>query len=69
MIHQPFFFPLVIIALVSVPLVFRWIPQNRIYGIRTRNTLADTDTWYAINRIAGISLIVSSAIYIAFSWL
>jgi uncharacterized membrane protein len=68
MIHQPFFFPSVVIALVSAPLVFRWIPQNRIYGIRTRKTLADTDAWYAINQIGGILLIVSSAMYLAFSW-
>jgi hypothetical protein len=30
--------------------------------------LADTDAWYAINQIGGILLIVSSAMYLAFSW-
>jgi len=68
MIHQPFFIPSLIIALLATSLVFRWIPQNRIYGIRTRRTLADKGAWYAINRIGGALFIVSSATYIIYAW-
>ena len=49
---QPFFVPAVIILVVSLPLVLGLIPRNRVYGIRTRQTLSDDRTWYSVNRMS-----------------
>ena len=69
MFNQPFLVPSVVIGLLAIPLIFRLIPQNRIYGVRTRKTIADVATWYSINRAAGIFLVISSAVYLGFAWL
>jgi hypothetical protein len=46
--------PAVLIAL-SVLLIFRRVPRNWIYGLRTPRTLRGTDeTWYRQNAIAGM---------------
>jgi uncharacterized membrane protein len=42
-----------IIAILSLPLVFRMIPPNRWYGFRTRRTRANADVWYAANEYLG----------------
>ena len=63
--RQPFLIPAVIFLVFSVPLVFRWVPRNRWYGVRTRRTLANDAVWYASNRFCGIALIASSIIYLS----
>ena len=42
-----------IVALASIPLIMGIVPRNRLYGFRTRRTLADDTTWFAANRFAG----------------
>ncbi len=61
---QPFFVPSVIVIVVSIPLVLRLVPPNRIYGVRTRRTLSSPEVWYPANRFGGIALIVASAVYL-----
>ena len=52
--------PLLVIAL-SVPLIFRLVPRNFFYGIRTRSSLSgSTADWYAINRAGGTALVVGA---------
>src|SRR5436309_11624912 len=64
MLHQPFFVPSSIILLLALPLIFGLIPPNRVYGIRTAETLADRDLWYRANRYGGWTLVASSILYL-----
>jgi uncharacterized membrane protein len=50
--------PLLTVGL-AVPLIFRKIPPNPFYGLRTRSTFSSRRIWYAANRIAGIWLAVA----------
>src|SRR5258706_15810007 len=63
MLTQPFAIPALILFIVSVPLAIGVIPLNRLYGFRTRRTLANDAMWYRVNRFAGVSIILASAIY------
>lgn len=54
-----------ITALIALPLALRKIPRNRLYGIRTRRTLADDRVWYETNAYGGRCLIVASGVTIA----
>ncbi len=49
-------------ALVSVPLVFRKVPRNIVYGYRTRATLADDGIWYEANAFFGRWFLLFSAL-------
>ncbi len=64
MLHQPFLVPSSIILLLSLPLILGLIPPNRVYGVRTAETLADRDLWYRANRYGGWTLVVSSILYL-----
>ncbi len=48
--------------LISLPLVMRIVPQNRLYGFRTRRTLSDERVWYEANYIGGKYLIIASVL-------
>jgi uncharacterized membrane protein len=61
---QPFFVPAVIILVVSLSLVLGLIPRNRVYGIRTRQTLSDDRTWYSVNRCGGGMILAASVFYL-----
>ncbi len=68
MFSQPFFLPSALIALLSLPLTFGWIPRQSFYGARTAKTLSSDDIWYPANRFAGVTLLVSSCTYFAVAW-
>jgi uncharacterized membrane protein len=68
MFAQPFFIPSALIALLSLPLIFAWIPRQSFYGARTSKTLSSDDIWYAANRFTGVALLISSCIYFAVAW-
>lgn len=50
-----------------MPLALGVIPPNRVYGVRTRRTLADAGRWYAVNRVGGWCLLAASLCYLAMS--
>jgi len=56
-----------LIGLLSLPLLFRLIPRNRFYGVRTAKTLSEDRIWYATNRLGGWWFLVSSGTYVLFS--
>ena|SRR5215211_5976914 len=64
MLSQPFFVPATLFLVLSLPLILRLIPPNRLYGIRTIKTLADKQLWYQVNRFGGWALFVSSLFYL-----
>ena len=64
MFSQPFFVPASIILVLALPLILGLIPPNRLYGVRTVETLADKQRWYQANRYGGWALLVSSLLYL-----
>jgi hypothetical protein len=64
MLGQPFSVPALLILVLSLPLILRLIPRNRVYGIRTARTIADDDSWYRANRFGGWALFLSSIVYV-----
>jgi uncharacterized membrane protein len=49
-------------ALVSLPLVFRKVPRNGVYGYRTRKTLGSDFVWYEANAYFGLRFLIASAL-------
>ena len=47
-------------ALISIPLILRWVPPNSLYGFRTPRTLANRDLWFRVNHFAGWALLIAS---------
>ena len=63
---HPNYYPLVnigiavLIALVSIPLIFRRVPMNPFYGIRFPESYKSDKSWYSINEFGGKALFVAS---------
>ncbi|MGA2404519.1 MAG: SdpI family protein [Syntrophobacteraceae bacterium] len=47
-------------GLISLPLIFRKVPPNRVYGYRTRAALSDDSLWCAVNARFGWCLLLAS---------
>lgn len=52
--------PCAAIAAASLPLMLGAVPPNRLYGVRTRRTLADRELWFRANRFAGWAFFIAS---------
>jgi uncharacterized membrane protein len=63
-VDSPFSFlvPCGIIAVASLPLILSVVPPNRIYGFRTRQTLANRELWFRANRFAGCGFFIASGL-------
>ena len=57
----PFLVPCGIIAVASIPIMLNLVPPNRLYGFRTRQTLANRDLWFRANRFAGFACFIAAA--------
>lgn len=42
-----------ILILLSIPLVLRWVPPNRFFGLRVPATLRNESVWYDANALSG----------------
>lgn len=63
--HDPLTFTLGLLLIVlSVPLVLRWVPPNRLYGLRLRVTRQDPWVWYEANAATGRDYIVIGALLV-----
>lgn len=60
-----FLVPCAIIAAVSIPLILKIVPPNKLYGFRTSQTLANRELWFRTNRFAGWALLLSAVASIA----
>ena len=49
----------ILLALLSIPLIWRWIPPNGWYGFRIRQTLENPQLWYEVNAFAGRRLFLT----------
>lgn len=55
----------VILAALSIPLILKVVPPNRIYGLRTPKTLASEALWYRANSFAGWAFLIAAVTSIA----
>ena len=53
-----------ILVLLSIPLILRWIPRNRLYGLRIASTLANDSVWYDVNALHGRHLFMLGAVMV-----
>src|SRR3954468_22318133 len=42
-----------VLVVLSIPLMLRWVPRNRLYGLRTAATCSSDSVWYDANALAG----------------
>jgi uncharacterized membrane protein len=54
-----------LLVLLATPLWLRLVPPNRVYGVRTRATLADQARWYEVNARSGRDLAFAGALFMA----
>lgn len=69
MLQQPFAIPALIFAILAIPLFLGIIPPNRLYGLRTAQTLSGERVWYAANRFSGMALLLASWLYLGIATL
>lgn len=56
--------PILFIAL-GLPLVFRLVPRNILYGARTQRALLTTEaSWYRQNVITGVAMVLIGVVWI-----
>ena len=57
--------PPVLLIAIGLPLVFRLIPRNYLYGMRTPRTLWTTDeVWYVQNMMTGVAMVAAGIIWL-----
>jgi hypothetical protein len=54
-----------VLILVSIPLLFRWVPRNRIYGFRVAATLRHDSVWYDVNARSARHFLLLGAVMVA----
>jgi len=47
-----------ILIVLSIPLILRWVPQNRVFGFRVAATLGNKSVWYDVNALCGRHFLV-----------
>jgi len=47
-----------VLVLFSLPLMFRWVPPNRFFGLRIPSTLRNRSVWYDANALNGRHLFI-----------
>ena len=58
--------PLLVFVL-SLPLIARLVPMNRLYGFRTANAMRSPEAWYSANATAGLIMATAAVLWLA--WL
>ena len=53
------------LVLVSIPLLFGWIPRNRFYGFRVPATLRHDVVWYDVNARSARHLLLLGSVMVA----
>jgi hypothetical protein len=53
-----------VLILVSIPLLFRWVPRNRFYGFRVAATLRNDEVWYDVNARSARHCVLLGAILV-----
>ena len=53
-----------VLIVLSIPMIFRWIPPNRFYGFRIPATFASRSIWYEANALAGRHMFLLGALMV-----
>ncbi len=56
-----------LLLVIAIPLALQKIKPNRWYGVRTALTLNNPQIWFQVNRIHGLSMIVSAVVFFLLS--
>jgi uncharacterized membrane protein len=56
----------ILIAALSIPLVMRKVPMNRVYGIRFPQSFKSKAAWYEINEYGGKALLIAALLILLF---
>ena len=49
----------------SIPLIFKKIKPDFFYGLKTKKTLENEETWYKANKVFGITLYITAVIMLS----
>jgi hypothetical protein len=52
------------LIILSIPMILRWVPPNRLYGFRVLAALSDRLVWYDANALAGRHMLVLGAVMV-----
>ena len=58
-----------ILMVLSIPLILRWVPQNRFYGLRIPPTCRNKSVWYDANALSGRHLFLFGVALIVLDYL
>lgn len=58
-----------ILIVLSIPLMLRWIPQNRLFGLRIPATSRNESVWYDANALHGRHLVLLGLLMVALEFL
>ena len=53
-----------VLILFSLPLIFRWVPPNRFFGLRIPSTRKNRSVWYDANAMNGRHLFVLGVVLV-----
>jgi hypothetical protein len=53
-----------VLILLAIPLVFRWVPRNRLYGFRVGATLRHDAIWYDVNAYSARQMLLLGAVMV-----
>jgi uncharacterized membrane protein len=53
-----------LLVLLSLPLMFRWVPPNRFYGLRIPATRRNRSVWYDANALSGRHMFVLGVVLV-----
>jgi uncharacterized membrane protein len=53
-----------VLILFSLPLIFRWVPPNRYFGLRIPSTLKSRSVWYDANALNGRHLFILGVVLV-----
>lgn len=54
-----------VLIVLSIPLIMRWVPPNRFYGLRIPATCGNTSVWYDANALCGRHMLQLGALMVA----
>jgi uncharacterized membrane protein len=58
-----------VLVVLSIPLILRWIPQNRFFGLRIPATMRDESVWYDANAMCGRHLLLLGLLMVVLEFL
>jgi hypothetical protein len=54
-----------VLILLSIPLIFGWVPRNRLYGFRVAATLRHYAVWFDVNARSARHFLLLGAVMVA----